>query len=616
MAVVIQMSTARRPPLSYLRTRLRTRMRDRSPGMGAGVTAGAVAAGLGLGAITVMVMVFWISSPYPDSGPAGALHVAAALWLLAHGAELLRTDSLSGVPAPVGVTPLLLMVVPVLLLHRAARDVVYGGEDEADVPLLSGRTAWAGVVLGYLGVGAAAALYTSGGELRLSWGRAVLCLPLLVMVMAGAGVWTAYGHPRGAFDGVLKLLPGGVRRFVRGPEPRTRLGAAARAAGAGAAVLVGGGAVLVAVSLVWHGGLARVSFLQLTEGWSGRFAVLFLCLVLVPNAAVWGAAYALGPGFVLGTGHVVDQLSSAPAPLLPPFPLLAAVPDAGAAAWPNWVAGAVPLAAGLVVGWFVGAAEAGAASSGTTSGASPVTSSGASLDAAPGASGARQAAGTAALAALLCGAGMAVLAAMAGGRLGVGQLARFGPVWWETGGATLVWTAVAAIPTAVCVRAWRGMASRRRRAAGGPGPNTLELTQKTTAPMPKIVEPRPEAVAPGSEEPKGKGRRRRKSASGRAWFGLRKRSGGKEGAPKAADAGRPPVPYNQDDQDDAYDALRDQEEAGFGPYDFLPAEPSPQPQAPWPGDATRESRWAALKDASDQPRTPEAPDVPDAPDLP
>ncbi|GAA2510773.1 hypothetical protein GCM10010276_66780 [Streptomyces longisporus] len=597
-------TTARRAPLPYLRARIRARMRDRSPGLGAGVAGGAVAAGLGLGTITVLVMVFWISSPYPDSGPGGALHVAAALWLLAHGTELLRTDTLSGVPAPVGVTPLLLFAVPVLLVHRAARDVVYGGEE--DGPLLSARTAWAGVVLGYLGVGAAAALYASGGELRPSWGRPMLCLPVLVMVMAGAGVWTAYGHPRRAFDGVLKLLPSGLRSFVRGPGSHARLGIAARSAGAGAAVLVGGGAALVAVSLVWHGGTARVSFLQLTEGWSGRFAVLFLCLVLVPNAAVWGAAYALGPGFVLGTGHVVDPLSSAPAPLLPPFPLLAAVPDAGAGWWPNWVAGAVPVAAGLAVGWFVGGAEARDASS--------------SPDA--GTSGTRKTAGTALLAALLCGAAMAVLATMAGGRLGVGELARFGPVWWETGGAAAVWTALAAIPTAVGVRAWRCRGGRGSGAGADAGSNTLALRPRTIDPKAKIVEPRPEAAdskqekqekqekskktkkadkankAAKAEKAKGGGRfRKKKSASG--------------GAQSAADAGTPSAPY---DQDDGYGALRDQEEeAGFGPYDFLPVDSSPRPEASWPGEATRESRWAALKDASDPPRTPDAPETPDGP---
>ncbi|GAA3221813.1 hypothetical protein GCM10020256_28810 [Streptomyces thermocoprophilus] len=254
--------TDRRPPLSPLLTR----MRDRSPGLAAGLIGGALAAGLGLGASAVLVMVLWISSPYPDSGPGGALHIATALWLLSHGMDLVRTDTLSGTPAPVGLTPLLLLALPVWLLHRAARDAVYGGDGE---PLRSARTAWAGTVLGYLGVGAAAALYASGGMLRPDWHNPAreVVLPLVALVAAaGAGVWTAYGRPRDPVDSVLVLLPGPLRRAVLGPEARERLGAAGRAATAGAVVLVGGGALLVAVSLVWHWRAASGSFLTLTGG--------------------------------------------------------------------------------------------------------------------------------------------------------------------------------------------------------------------------------------------------------------------------------------------------------------------------------------------------------------
>lgn len=292
MGGVIQL-TARRTSLSSLLTRLR----DRAPGLGAGLLGGAVAAGLGLGSFAVLVIVLWISSPYPDSGPGGALHVAAALWLFAHGAELVRTDTLSGVPAPVGVTPLLLLALPLWLVHRAARDLASGEEEP---PQATGRTAWTGVVLGYLAVAAVVALYASGGTLRPSWTWTCAVLPAVVMGAAGAGVWTAYGRPSDALDDVLVLLPRGVRRLVLGAEARARLSAAARAAGAGLCALLGGGAVLLAVSLVAHGGATRASFLQLTEGWSGRFAVLLLCLTLLPNAAVWAVGYATGPGFVLG----------------------------------------------------------------------------------------------------------------------------------------------------------------------------------------------------------------------------------------------------------------------------------------------------------------------------
>ncbi|MFI7500355.1 DUF6350 family protein [Streptomyces sp. NPDC049687] len=418
-------------------------MRGRSPGLVAGLLGGALAAGLGAGAFAALVMVLWISSPYPDSGPGGALHVAAALWLLAHGAELVRTDTLSGVPAPVGVTPLLLLVLPVWLVHRAARDAAgdWGGEEErlTGGASVGARTAWAGVVAGYLSVGAVVAGYAAGGALRPSWVWVAVCVPGVTVVAAGVGVWSACGRPREPLE---RVLPGWARRVVGGGDGPEWGGAAVRAAGAGAGVLCGGGALLVAASSVWHVGAARVAFLQLTEGWSGRFAVLLLCLALVPNAAVWGAAYALGPGCWVGVGHPVGPSGSDPAPLLPPFPLLAAVPEAGAGTAWNWVAGVVPVAAGVVLGVFVGGAAAG---------------SGGGVAQAPVDAWSRwRTAGCVVMAAVGCGLMMAALAALAGGPLGVGAMARFGPVWWQVGGAVVVWVVAVALPVGLWARRRRG----------------------------------------------------------------------------------------------------------------------------------------------------------------
>ncbi|WP_234334453.1 DUF6350 family protein, partial [Streptomyces sp. NRRL B-1347] len=329
------------------------RTHDGSSGFATGVLGGAIAAGLGLGALAVLVMVLWISSPYPDSGPDGALHVAAALWLLAHGTELIRTDTLSGASAPVGVVPLLLLALPCWLLHRAARDAA-----DPEGRAMGVRAAWWGVVAGYLLVGLAATLYAAGGALRPSWPSAAWHVPVLAVAAAGSGVWAAHGRPRGplpeAVTRAWERLPAAFRRFF----VRERVLAAGRAATAGTVVLVGGGALLVGVSLVLHGGLVRESFLGLTGVWSGRFAVLLLALALVPNAAVWGAAYGLGPGFVLGTGTVVGPLGAQAAPLLPEFPLLAAVPGAGAGSPFTWAAGVVPVLAGCAVGWFVAGAAA------------------------------------------------------------------------------------------------------------------------------------------------------------------------------------------------------------------------------------------------------------------
>ncbi|SDC72989.1 hypothetical protein SAMN05216505_103329 [Streptomyces prasinopilosus] len=524
---------------------LLTRMRDRRPGLDSALLGGALAAGLGLAAFAMLVILLWISSPYPDSGPDGALNAAAALWLLAHGAELVRTDTLSGAPAPLGVRPLLLLVLPVWLLHRAGRDAAYGGVPDApdasdDAPLVDGPTAWAGVVLGYLAVGVPTALYAAGGGLRPAWASVGVCVPLVAAAATGAGVWRAYGCPRGPLERTVgALLPRGVRHLLLGPDGR--LGVAARAAVAGTAVLVGGGTLLLAVSLLWHGGETREAFLGLTQGWSGRAAVLLLGVALLPNAAVWAASYALGPGFLLGVGHAVTPLSAAPAPLLPTFPLLAAVPDAGTGTPVNWAAGAVPLAAGAVAGWYVAKGAAGAGGPVEPGGGREKRESEAVWS--PG-----RTAGAAGLSAVLCAALLALSAASAGGPMGVAALSRFGPVWWQTGGATLVWIGAVAVVTALTARARWHRAPRsgprgERTPAGTGGGRWAGVWAGARARIPGIAGPHrePPADAPGTRA---------------------------DGPGATADGGRAGGPA--------------------APYDLLPADPAPdldppRPPAPPPG---------------------------------
>ncbi|MFF5959010.1 cell division protein PerM [Streptomyces luteogriseus] len=603
MAGVNEMTARRRSPSPPLLTR----MRDRSPGLAGGLMGGALAAGLGLASFAVLVMLLWISSPYPDSGPGGAMHVAAALWLLAHGAELVRTDTLSGVPAPLGLPPLLLLALPVWLLHRAGRDAADGeGGDEDDgdhgyeeglavavsTPLVSPRTAWTGVVLGYLAVAVPAALYAAGGVLRPSWVWTGVCVPLVAVVAAGAGVWSAYGRPGRPLRRLLGMLPAGVRPLVLGPDERP--GVAARASAAGAGVLLGGGALLVVVSLVGHGAATQASLLRLTEGWSGRFAVLLLCAALLPNAAVWGAAYALGPGFALGAGHAVGPLASAPAPFLPPFPLLAAVPEAGRGAPVHWAAGVVPVVAAVVLGWTVAKGAVPPERDGTGPGgtrAADVWSVGRTVRAA-------------ALASVLCAAVLAVLAGLSGGPLGADVLSRFGPVWWQAAAATLAWLGPLAIPTAVGVRAWRcrssraeepKIGSRREDAAEGPHvpgrlrkgarPGRGRFTRTGVAGIAGVA-----GSAGAADGPRGGGRADGTRGGGSSagdedaedFWGAGASDGpraagvadGSRGAGRAGGTRRAGRPGG--DEEDAFYGLRDQNrETDFGLYDFLPSDPAP-----------------------------------------
>ncbi|MFJ8658008.1 DUF6350 family protein [Streptomyces sp. NPDC093795] len=429
----------------------------RSAALAAACVRGAVAAGLGLGALAVLVVAAWISSPHPDSGPGGALHLAAGLWLLAHGVDLVRTDTLSGLPAPLGVVPLLLTALPVWLLHRAARDTLDAG-DEDDRPRPSASGTVAAVAGGYLLVAAAVVVYSVSGPLPADLITAGFWLPAVAAGAAGAGVWTALGRP----------LPG-----------QRQAAAALRAAGLGLVTLLGGGAVAAAVSLAWHASEAQAAYTVLAGEWSGRVAVLLLVLALLPNMAVWGAAYGLGPGFTLGTGALATPLGLAGDPAVPPFPLLAALPAEGRGTWVHWAAAAAPLAAAVVQGHLVGRSARNWA--------------------------ARDTALTALGAAWGSGTAVAVLTAATGGPLGTGRLSAFGPVWWQTGAATVLWGACLGAPVALGVRAWRRRSLRPKplptqappRSAGvGAGTAGVARAAGTTAPASRANGPT-SGVVPG-----------------------------------------------------------------------------------------------------------------------
>ncbi|MFD7322316.1 DUF6350 family protein [Streptomyces sp. NPDC059875] len=462
----------------------------RSAALATAFVRGGVAAGLGLGALAVLVMAAWIGSPYPDSGPGGALHTAAGLWLLAHGVDLVRTETLFGVAAPLGIAPMLLMVLPGWLAHRAARDTL---EPDEGRPRPSAGGAVAAVSGGYLLVAAGVVLYSASGPLPADLLKAAFWLPATVAAAAGLGVWTANGRPL--------------------PEPE-QAAVALRSAGTALVALFGGGAALFGASLVWHAGAAQESFAGLTGEWSGRVSVLLLAVVLVPNAAVWGASYGLGPGFALGAGASATPLGLTGTAAVPPFPLLAALPAEGPGTWPHWSAGAIPLVAVVVLGGTVGR------SARTWTG--------------------RETALTALVAAWACGAVVAVLAAAAGGPLGSGRLAEFGPVWWQAGAAAVLWSAVVGVPVALGVRAW---ARRGLKPARGTKPERAALA--------------PEAVPLASAA----------SASVRE-------------------------PLVEEDED----------EPGFEPYDFLPAAweptlpPPPPPEKPQPEEPQPETPPAPHED--------------------
>lgn len=395
-----------------VRTRGPAGRRDR-PG-GAWMFEGLLAAVLGLGALAIAVLLLWTTSPHPDSGPGGALRIAVDLWLLSQGALLERTDTLSGLPAPVGITPLMLSVLPGWLLWRAVRVSLRSGGESRDAV----RAAlW--ITAGYLAAGAAAVLCTAAqGTLRPVPWTAAVALPLFALLVTLAAAARMAGTPR---------LPERLA-WARHTGPL-------RAAAAGVATLCGAGGLLAAGALAVNAGEARAVFLQLAGDWSGRVALLLLVCVLAPNAAVWAAAYGLGAGFAAGEGTLVTPLGAGADPLLPAFPLFAAVPQEGAPE--SLLALLAPLAGVGVTVWFLVRAAVPVRADRATAADWPATLR------------------AALLAALAAGAALALLAALTGGPLGSGRLAAFGPVPWLTGLAAFAWTAVLGAPAALAVRAWR-----------------------------------------------------------------------------------------------------------------------------------------------------------------
>ena len=500
-----------------------------TPAFRAGLLGGAATAGTGIALVALPVFLLWIVSPYVESGVDGVVHLAACLWLLAHGVTLVHGGT------PLGVPPLLLTVLLGVLFHRAAArtagqavrrpaeppqaadpadpDPAFTDADCTDADLTDAAEGMAGVLvpsqagavmlglcLGYLLVAAVALVSaaTVGGS---GLGIGPLGLPdvgrLLLVVLsvaaggvrAGTGEWPWVGLRRGLggwwrsspwtrlrFRSALLFeeeRPGEadgaeefeeferdrwtlrwVRRWTPSWLPaqdlRARLDRCRRwcghrlswlfawplgrlyvpggatvavRAGAGAgAALLGGGAVVFTVSLLLHFGAAGSVAGRLAPDLVGRVSLLLLCATVLPNAAVWAAGYALGPGFALD-GRFSPLVDAASQP--PEFPLFAALPGAGRSPLVLLVV-VVPLVAGAVLGVLVGRAaeEWGVLATACIS---------------------VLAAGCAGVLAL-------AFAAASGGALGSSALAQVGPSPWWTGAAAFGWTLGAGLPGALLAR--------------------------------------------------------------------------------------------------------------------------------------------------------------------
>jgi hypothetical protein len=279
------------------------------------------AAVIGLGLAALPLLLVWMSSPQTGLTWGESLRISGLLWIAAHGAPV----TIAGVT--VTLIPWGLVIVPALLLG-------YAGGWAARRSEVDSRASALRLVLSGAGTYAMIA-----GVLAAVTSRPTTSVP----VLAAAG-----------FAFVVAALAmgwGAVRASQLGlPESTPHLLPVVLRAGAvGAVALIGFGAVAGAVSLMAHVDDAVTMAQSLAGGLGGGLGLLALGVAYVPVLAVWGTAYIMGAGVVIGPAVTVSPFVAVTAPAqLPPFPLLAALPQgASPLAW------ALPLT-GVVAGVLAG----------------------------------------------------------------------------------------------------------------------------------------------------------------------------------------------------------------------------------------------------------------------
>jgi len=369
--------------------------------VGHGVVAAGAAAGAGLLAIAVDARVTWAASPASGASASEAMRTIGQVWLIGHRVTL----QISG-GGNVALLPLGLLAIPALALVRAGTWLAHTiGLDDLR------RAAAGGAVLGgcYALVGAVLATVSATDAVRPVPPQALVATGLIGTIFGTVGTLRGAGLLRAVWD-----------------EVPARADSVVRAAGAAAAVVLGVGAVLAVGALLLHAGSVVDAGRGLGPGPVGGVALVLVCLAYLPDAIVWGAAYAAGPGFAVGAHTSVSPLG-VHLGAVPSLPLLAALPGPGSAPAYSFPALAAPVIAGAVAGVILmrrlpTLRIEDAAGWGFASGA-------------------------------FAGLALAVLAAVTSGPIGPGRLAAVGPSPWQVGLATgLEMGIAAAVAAAVAHR--------------------------------------------------------------------------------------------------------------------------------------------------------------------
>jgi Family of unknown function (DUF6350) len=287
----------------------------------AGMAAGVMLAAAGVLAAMGLAVVGWMSGDGGSIG--GALRVGADAWLLGHGSRLQLAEGTIGI-VPLGVTA----VVGWLSLRggRWAATVAEAGRP------LDAVNAAATFACAYTATVLAVVLVAADPTAD----------PSLLRPLAVAAVLT-FGA---AVVGALRVAD---RDDLLGERVPEELRALWSGLVAGGIALLAAALVAALVSLAVHLGALREMLAALDPGVVGGLLLLLVCVLVLPNAVLFGVAVLLGPGVSIGAGTSVtlSEVSVGPMPAVPWF---AAVPSSGSQPAALSALAAVPLLCGMVAG--------------------------------------------------------------------------------------------------------------------------------------------------------------------------------------------------------------------------------------------------------------------------
>ena len=397
-----------------------------------GGIAAATAAGSGLAAIVTLTIIGWVAAPHDTFGEeiVDILQGAVLAWLVGHHVSFSVPDG------QIALLPLGLVLLPGLLLYRSGRWLARSCE------ILRLRYVWRAAVAiagPYAAIAGTLALVARTDAIEPSMPRALVMGFVIAFLAGGWGVLRQLMRDKGVAAGdLLELMPARSRSLLVGMLASTGM-------------LLLGGLLLFAAALAVNFPEVVETTRVLGPGLVGGVLLVVIQLAYLPNAVVFAVCYALGPGFAMGAGTVVAP-TGVSVGALPVFPMLAALPDNGAAPVVSLVALAVPFAAGAVGGVLTQRSAPDAVG-----------------EAAP-------------LWGFVCGVttGMlcAALAEIAGGPLGGERLSDVGPSAWQVGLVAALEVGVAAAVAAWIANWWYW---RKLRLGGGAVPPDASAAGAATA---------------------------------------------------------------------------------------------------------------------------------------